>query len=252
LFHSSQDPDDAARRCSGWRAALAGALLGSASGCAAPLLHPLRASNGPVAEIASTVTVDAGRRGECDEDVCRDTDDRNLALSSLQFSGGYSRVFARRFGVMGGLYAPAQQGWGAPAAIWTFFTVQNAFASAGVGPELGSESAALAIGGELQPWGAAPAQPRFGVYGRWTAPYYPDLDDLEGQTRAFEFGGRLRFAFFFLGYALQERPNAMVKDFDGSSYAERRHLMTIGLTLDRDTVRAFSGLGGSSDFKIGR
>src|SRR5262249_27244163 len=151
---------------------VAGALLPcGALGCAAPLLHPLRASNGPVFELASTMTVDAGRRGVCDDEGCRDTDDRRIRLQSVEVSGGYSRVFARRFGVMGGLSAPAAKGWDAPLSAWSFFTVQNAFASAGAGPELGLGAAAVTIGGELQPWGDAVAQPRFGAYGRWSWPF---------------------------------------------------------------------------------
>src|SRR5262245_5048023 len=177
-------------------AALACAFAAAASSaCVSPLLHPLRASNGPVFEVASAATVDAGRRGACDDRGCTDDGERHVALDSLLFSAGYSRVFARHFGVMGGAYAPAAKAYDSPLALWSFFTVQNEFSSAGFGPELGSGGAAITVGGEIQPWGDAPLHPRFGAYGRWFWPYEPSSDPsaIDAPVRAWDAGTRLRF-----------------------------------------------------------
>src|SRR5712691_7672488 len=83
-------------------ASVAIALASLGSGCLTPLLHPLRATDGPIVEIASTLTVDAGRRGQCDDGAtnCADVDEHHPSLDELAISLGYAHVFERTFGVM--------------------------------------------------------------------------------------------------------------------------------------------------------
>lgn len=234
------------RRRAGSRrgSALAALALGaSAGGCVTPLLHPLRASNGPVFELASSGTVTAGRRGTCGDGGCVETGEREVALTSLEVSGGYSRVLARHFGVMGGVYLPAGELHEVPIALWSFFTIQNRHASAGVGPDLGSGGAALMVGGEVQPWGERPLHPRFGGYARWSWPFSPEPDRIAGPARSWEVGGRLRFGPIYLQYSFHTHPDGAAKDPGGDGFAQTRHILSLGLTLDRETVRVFEAIG---------
>lgn len=234
-----------------WPAAgLAVVAAGACSaGCVTPLLHPLRASNGPVFELATSGTVTAGRRGTCGDAGCVETGERSVGLTSLQLSGGYSRVLARHFGVMAGAHVPAAKTYVVPIALWSFFTVQNEYVSAGAGPDLGVGGAGVTLGAELSPWGDALLHPRFGGYARWFWPFSPEPETIGGRARSWELGGRLRFGPIYLQYSFHTHPEGAALDHDEESFAQSRHMLSIGLTLDRETVRAFTSIGSGPAFR---
>ena len=109
----------------------------------------------------------------------------------------------------------------------------------------------MTIGGEVQPWGAAPLHPRFGVYGRWFWPYEPSSDPtaIDARVRAWDAGTRLRFGPIYLQYAFSTQPRGTSTSSDEDRYAQSRHILTFGLSLDRETVRVFTDLGSGPEFR---
>src|SRR4051812_35039555 len=207
-------------------AAALAAIAASAFGCATPMMHPLRASNGPVLELATSLRVGAGRRGECGDLGCVDSGHRAIAIDPLALSVGYSHVFGGHFGLMAGAQLPAPRGYVVPVAAWSFVTAQNEHASIGAGPDLGVGGGGGTVGGEIQPWGDEPLRFRFGAYGRSFVPFAPRPDAMDGRTSYWEGGGRLRFGPIYLQYAYQTHPGGVVSDPGGATYAQSRHLVT--------------------------
>ena len=223
------------------------AAIGMLAGCAAPLMHPLRASNGPYAEEALSFGVNIGRHGSCDNfEGCVDSDEGGGGVFNMpQFGAGYSRVFRGHFGIMGGAYLPAwenikQGDLHAGIALTSFFTVQNDYASFGVGPELGVGGVAGVIGGEVQPWGMENWRPRVGVYTRRFYPFFPNDREFDNRVATWEVGGRLRVGPIFLGYDhyMQDEGAMYWTVFETASYAQGHHIITLGMTIDMDTVKA--------------
>jgi hypothetical protein len=234
----------------------AGAVLAGALGsaCAPPLLHPLRASNGPYAEGAISYGVHAGQHGSCDNfEGCVDSEGTGGGhLNFLQFGGGYSHVFREYFGVMGGLHFPGWEDFKHGGLIGTlgltsFFTVQNDYFSTGVGPEIGGGGWAVTAGGEAQPWGKKVWRPRVGIYGRRFWPFSPSEkpdpsdDDIwrDPRVKTWEVGGRLRVGFIVLGYEYYMQDDGVMywTIYETASYAQGHHTFTIGMSVDMDTVR---------------
>jgi hypothetical protein len=53
----------------------------------------------------------------------------------------------------------------------------------------------------------------------------------------------------YLQYAFSTRPLGTSTSSDEDRYAQSRHIVTFGLTLDRETVRVFTDLGGGPEFR---
>jgi hypothetical protein len=220
----------------------------AAGACATPLLHPLRASDGPYAEGAISYGIHAGRHGSCDNfEGCVDSEGTGGGhLTFFQFGGGYSRVFREHFGAMIGAHFPAWEDFksGAPYAalgLTSFLTLQNDYASIGLGPEVGVGGWAVTAGGEVQPWGRAIWAPRVGIYGRRFWPFSPTDDEFDNRAKTYEVGARLRVAFIVLGYEyyMQDEGAMYWTIFETASYAQGHHTISLGISMDMDTARAF-------------
>jgi len=229
-----------------------GALLLVALGaCAPPLLHPLRASNGPYAEGAISYGVHTGRHGSCDnfsDPSCTDAEGTGGGhMNFLQFGGGMSHVFREHFGVMGGIHFPAWEDFKHGAiysafGLTSFLTLQNDYASIGAGPEIGVGGWAVTAGGEVQPWGMETWRPSAGVYGRRFWPFYPNDKEFDNRSKTWEVGARLRVAFIVLGYEyyMQDEGAMYWTIYETASYAQGHHTFTVGMSVDMDTVRALN------------
>lgn len=218
------------------------------SGCVTPMMHPLRVEEGFVAEAALTPIVFTGRHGGCDNFVgCTDSPaDSPGAGIDIHLSGGYGTVLADTFGIMGGLYLPAQDtlraapgtGYYSFFAAWGWFTVQCPWALVGVGPEFGASGWALAAGAAVRPLGEGHGDsefwnPELGVYGRLGRPWVVAYREFNGQVPAWEVGARLQVGPLFAQYAYW-RHTSGVMDFtiwETSVYTDTMHLISIGITL---------------------
>lgn len=211
-----------------------------------PLMHPLRATNGWVGEVATTFEIENGRTGFCHVG-CEDTKGGGFYFNAVQGSIGYSHVTDGWLGTMVGVYSPAfenQKNNYAFAALWTYFTAQNDYLAAGVGPEIGPGGVAVLSGLELQPLGMKRTLkwvPAIGVYGRWFFPYDPTDTKFDARTTVAEYGARARYGALFLEYSFYNPSKSLMMyslPVEGSAYVRAFHLLTLGFTFDEITKRS--------------
>lgn len=221
--------------------------------CVTPLMHPLRAGNGFVAEAGTSFQFGHGREGTCDNDQgCVDSDDGAGAggWNMIQLSGGYSWLFWDHVGVMVGLYFPGWENlkdgdWTGTMGMWSFFTLQGPYASIGVGPEVGVGGWALTAGTELQLWGEdAFWMPRIGGYGRIFWPYeydHPAPDSTSDvRVRTWEIGGRLRFGPFYIQYTYYTQVEGVMywEVYETAGYSQGMHIISIGGSVYADMFKS--------------
>jgi len=218
--------------------------------CVTPLMHPLRAGNGFVAEAATSLQFGHGREGSCDNfQGCVDGEGGAGGWNMIQLSGGYSWLFWEHVGVMVGLYFPGWENlkdgdWTGTLGLWSFFTLQGPYASIGVGPEVGVGGWALTAGTELQLWGEdALWMPRLGAYGRVFWPYeydHPDYDDVHDvRVRTWEIGGRLRFGPVYIQYTYYTQVEGVMYwlVYETAGYSQGMHIISIGGSLCTDMFK---------------
>jgi hypothetical protein len=232
-----------------WFAFFLPAVAGTLAGCVSPMMHPLRVPDGFVAEAALTPIVFTGRHGGCDNfQGCTDSAGGEPGAGvNIHLTGGYGTVLADSFGIMGGLYLPAQDtlragpgtGYYSFFAAWGWFTLQCPWALLGVGPEFGASGWALDVGAAVRPFGDSSFwSPELGVYGRMGRPWEEVLREFNPQVPAWEVGVRLQVAFLFVQYAYW-RQRSGVSDFtiwETSVYTNTMHLISLGLTLTADNL----------------
>ncbi|MBI5488887.1 MAG: hypothetical protein HY905_16255 [Deltaproteobacteria bacterium] len=227
----------------------AAAFLTATSACVTPMMHPIRVPDGFVAEAALSPIIFTGRHGGCDNETgCTDsrTGEPDAGIN-IHLTGGYGTVLADTFGIMGGIYMPAQDTLKAAVgaglysflAAWGWFTVQCPWAVLGVGPEFGVSGWALAVGGSVRPFGDDLSwSPELGVYGRVGRPWELHPKEFNGQVPGWDVGVRLQVEFLFLQYAYY-RHTSGVMDFtiwETSVYTDTMHFITLGITLTPDTL----------------
>jgi hypothetical protein len=218
--------------------------------CVTPLMHPLRAGNGFVAEAGTSLQFGHGREGSCDNfQGCVDGEGGAGGWNLLQLSGGYSWLFWEHVGVMVGLYFPGWENlkdgdWTGTLGMWSFFTLQGPYASIGVGPEVGVGGWALTAGTELQLWGDdAFWMPRLGAYGRVFWPYeydHPDYDDIHDvRVRTWEIGGRLRFGPVYIQYTYYTQVEGIMYwlVYETAGYSQGMHIISIGGSVYADMFK---------------
>lgn len=214
--------------------------------CVTPLMHPLRAGNGFVAEASTSFQFGHGREGSCDNfQGCVDGDGGAGGWNMLQLSGGYSWLFWDHVGVMVGLYFPGWENmkdgdWTGSLGMWSFFTLQGPYASIGVGPEVGVGGWALTAGTELQLWGDdALWMPRIGGYGRVFWPYEYDHKERDGRVRTWEIGGRLRFGPFYIQYTYYTQVEGYMywPVYETAGYSQGMHIISVGGSVYADMFR---------------
>jgi hypothetical protein len=227
----------------------ASVLAACASACATPLLHPLRANQGPYAEGAISYGSHAGKRGSCDnyEGCVESQGGGGGHIAIMQFGGGYSHVLYDHIGLMAGFHFPAWEDFKSDKpygalGLTTFITAQNDYVSVGAGPELGVGGWAVTVGGEVQPWGKRIWFPCVGVYGRRFWPFSPTDEEFDNRVATWEAGGRIRSGPIVLGYEyyMQDEGAMYWTIFETASFAQGHHTFTLGLSIDMDTVRAVS------------
>lgn len=223
---------------------LAVAVAIGTMGCVTPVLHPLRATNGWVGEVASSLQLNSGKQWYC-YDGCSRGDYPFSGGSPAQGSFGYSRVISNRFGAMAGLYFPAfqnQKNSFAFGALWTYFTVQNDYVAAGIGPEIGLGNVAMMVGFEVQPLGIRRWTPAIGVYSRGSFPFVQSDSFMGGLSNpSVEYGARVRYGPVFLQYAYYRHMSELVSQMrliESSTYSEGFQILTVGMTFDAITKLA--------------
>lgn len=220
-------------------------FLGGAVGCATPLIHPLRATNGWVGEVATSIEITAGKQGSCYEG-CQDRVVGTPAVNPAEGSIGYSHVAGGWFGAMAGIYMPAfenQKSNYGVGAVWTYFTAQNDLIAAGVGPEVGPGGVAILSGLEVQPIGTQKKwTPAIGVYGRWFFPFEPTNEPFDARVPVSEYGFRGRYGPYFVEYTFYRPTKSLLSyayPIEGGYYTEAHHIFTVGMTFDAISKRAF-------------
>jgi hypothetical protein len=221
-----------------------GAVL-ALSGCPSPMLHPLRASNGPYVAAAAFAAVPGGRRGQCYE-LCLESQG-TPATPAVAAAAGYGHVFGN-VGVQGGAYALAFGNGHALDALdafglFGFFTLQNRLWSVGAGPELTGGGASITMGGEFRHDVPSLAFiPTVGVFARWFVPlprgtvhwYAPD-------TPTLEIGVRARWGELFVQYEyytnMERRVVIPAFGVEGSVFGEGFHLFAIGGMVDGEEAQ---------------
>jgi hypothetical protein len=213
-------------------------LVMLAAGCATPLLHPLRAQPGPVAENAISFAISAGERGGCgDGSGCKEGGARAFVPNLIQVSAGYAVVAEKHFGLLAGAYFPAWENmrttklYGGMAA-YSYGVVQGDKVALGAGPELGVGGWALTTGADLRPWGTRGIRPGLGVYTRFFFPWQPDYQDFDGRMATWEAGARLNVGPFYVQYAYVSQYHG-ARDhelWETSFYEQAFHIISIGVT----------------------
>lgn len=223
---------------------LAASVALGGMGCVTPPIHPLRATNGVVGEIVTSLQLPSGATTFCHTE-CASEATSAPGFSPAQGSIGYSGVVKGSFGVMGGLYAPAMvnhQRSYAAGALWTYFTVQNDYVAVGVGPEVGFGGVATMLGVEIQPLGIQQWTKAIGVFGRGFIPYQVSNQVSGGSPMTLEGGARGRWGPFLFQYSYYQPTKGLavqLNPIEGSLYAEAFHILSLGFTFDAITVRAF-------------
>lgn len=227
-----------------------------AAGCFTPLVHPLRATDGPLGELSLGAGPVAGRNGSCGNPMgCTDTppDGSGMVTGNMfvpQFSLGWGHVLWDHVGLMGGVYFPSWENqkdadvW-AGLAAWTFFTFQTDYFSYGLGPELGFGGAAMTVGGEVRsspgPWPLA-----LGAYARWFYPFTATHEEFDNRSRTSEWGVRFRVGPFYVQYARYMQAEGVMYWllFETASYAQGLDNVSIGVSIDLDSARALCRISG--------
>jgi hypothetical protein len=180
----------------------------AAVGCVSPLLHPLRVPDGPVAEVAGVVLRSTGAGPSCAPHAECSSSSGSWGISPAA-SVGYGHVFARRFGVMGGIWGAATSNQGVlkqgtvldVAALYSYFTYQPAGWSIGLGPSLSRRGLFVTAGFDHI---LLDEQTSLGIYQRWFQPWHAGggiaQEDglwLGGVHPIWDFGVRARLNRFY-------------------------------------------------------
>lgn len=167
------------------------------------------------------------------------------AVNPAEASVGYSHVTAGWFGTMAGIYFPAlenQKSNFAAVAAWSYFTAQNDYIAAGIGPEIGPGGGAFLVGVEVQPVGIRRWTPAIGAYGRWFFPFDPSNERYDARVPVSEYGVRGRYGPLLVEYSYYHPTKSlMIYSLfpEGSYYTEAHHILTVGMTIDQVTKLAF-------------
>jgi hypothetical protein len=235
------------RRRRGELAVFASLLVAAsgAAGCAMPLLHPLRATNGWAFEVATSVHINSGRQGKCYEG-CQPTTGGGATFNVGQGSIGYSHVWDGWFGTMIGVYGPAFENQKSDygfAALWSYFTAQNDYVAAGIGPEVGPGGGAFLVGLDVQPLGVRRWTPSLGVYGRAFFPFEPTNATYDGRVIVLDYGARARIGPLLFEYSYYHPTKSLMEYAlfpESSIYVEAYHILTLGMSFDEITRRVFA------------
>jgi hypothetical protein len=208
-------------------------------GCAAPLLHGLRAAPGGWVDVSMGMTYSAERLNGCAGEAGCEVPGMAAGGNPLQVGAGYAWVFEDHIGLILGAQFPAWANqklytWWSGLSLTSFATVQTENLSFGVGPEIGLGGVALVVGAEGLPWGPRSWLPGLGVWSRYFWPYEPDRVEINGRAESWEVGARLRFGAFVLQYAYHHQQDGWMST-SRPDYGRGMHLVSVGLQLDADT-----------------
>jgi len=214
------------------------------SGCATPMMHPLRVDgDGGFAEAQVMAVRPEGRTGGCDNSQgCVDNPDGGggFAISPIQLSGGLQYKPHKFIGLLGGLYLPAwvnqkKNFYQSPAAAYSYATVQNDYFSIGAGPGVGLGGWSVTAGVE----GGVPEIPRFGfpvrlgVFGRYFRPFRETFWEFNSAAPSWEAGARLSVHSFYAQYNYYEQTRGVMNFliYETSTYLSAMHQFSIGVTI---------------------
>lgn len=217
-----------------WTAACLPVLV---SACLSQHTHPLRVTHGPTSEQAVGFAKTSDRDdGECVQGDC-ETPDRTTTMGNpYRASIGYGHVFRGNFGAMLGIQFPAtvSEDWHKMVGVYSFFTVQNDYASVGVGPSISGDGLTFTAGGTIRPPSPA-TSPELGLFFRRFIPFDEELR-LGGLKPTWEVGARFRLAMWYVQQTYR-RQDYGVFDFGGdTAWGRAAHLTSMGVQIDRDTV----------------
>jgi hypothetical protein len=213
-----------------------------------PVIHPLRASNGPFLDYAWALGALANKPVSQD---CVDPmkgGEGTWVFTPIQLSAGYAHVFRESLGVMAGAYLPAWRpgivNAGSVVGGFTYLTLQNDHWALGLGPEF-SDGFAITAGAEAQPWGERDWLPAFGIHSRYFWPWKNNPHDVNGQSRSIELGARFRLGAVWIQYTyyrhlqgvLQVGEFAFESETPSDAYFGRDlHLISLGGNISPQTL----------------
>lgn len=225
------------------RIALVGMAGEALSACATPLMHPLRAHNGPFFEVAQGAAIAPAivcGLG-CPAGYVPEPSYRRAVVGPTvpAVSAGYSRILARNVGLMGGAYIA---GNGIQRSIpWSFVTafayttLQNDWGAVGMGPEIEPGAVAWMVGGEVRARSAEFDGLSLGLWSRLSLPFRPLPETMPFRIgSAIDLGLRLTYSAFVVQTQWWHQLQGYGEYgfyFEGVSFAQDIVTLTVGASL---------------------